>query len=138
MQKILSSNPWHFQLGLNLIRIITGLLMVYHGAEVLDPKKISDYANWLTDLHFPAPSLMAYLGKGAEFIGGILFTVGLLTRLATVALAITMAVITFGMGSGKFLTEDQHPFMFLLMFILFFFTGAGKISFDYLLFSKKK
>jgi putative oxidoreductase len=48
-----------------------------------------------------------------------------------------MAYITFKIGHGKFWYEDQHPFMFVLFGLLFFFTGPGKWSLDHVLFKPK-
>jgi uncharacterized membrane protein YphA (DoxX/SURF4 family) len=41
-------------------------------------------------------------------------------------------------GDGKIWYEDQHPFLFVLLAAVFFFTGPGKWSIDYLLFNKKQ
>ena len=62
---------------------------------------------------------------------------GLFTRLAIIPLAITMAIISFGIGKGRIFMEDQHPFLFILLAFVFFFTGPGKWSLDYLLFERK-
>ena len=122
--------------GLGLIRIIVGAFMVYHGLEVFLHDKMVGYAQWLSDLHFPAPSTMAYLGKGSELVGGIFLLLGLFTRLAVIPLIITMGVIAFGMGHGKIWMDDQHPFLFMLLCLVFFFYGPGRFSLDKLLFKK--
>jgi putative oxidoreductase len=124
--------------GLGLLRIIVGALMVYHGLEVFNQDKMDGYAKWLNDLHFPAPALMAYLGKGSEFAGGVLLTLGFLTRLAIIPLIATMALICFGMGDGKFWMDDQHPFLFILLCLVFFFYGPGRFSLDKIVFKKKE
>jgi putative oxidoreductase len=95
------------------------------------------YGQWLSDLKFPLPQVAAYLGKGAELVGGILLTLGLFTRLAALVLAITMLLVCFGMGHGRIFTDDQHPFLFVLLAGLFFFTGAGKWSLDQFIFGYK-
>jgi putative oxidoreductase len=124
--------------GIAMIRIIVGVFMIYHGWEVLDASKMNEYSKWLTEIRFPSPRLMAYLGKSIELISGILITVGLFTRLAIVPLAITMAIICFGIGKGKIFMEDQHPFLFILLAFVFFFTGPGKWSLDYILFERRE
>src|SRR5688572_7741804 len=123
--------------GIAMIRIILGVFMIYHGWEVFDPGKMNEYSKWLTDIKFPSPRLLAYLGKAIELISGILITVGLFTRLAIIPLAVTMAIICFGIGKGRIFMEDQHPFLFILLAFVFFFTGPGKWSLDYLLFERK-
>ncbi|HEY0751017.1 MAG TPA: DoxX family protein [Chitinophagaceae bacterium] len=135
VKRLLSPGGLWYHEGLALVRVTTGILMIYHGYEVFMGDKMDGYNQWLTDLKFPSPAFMAYLGKGAELVGGILLTLGLFTRLAAILLAITMAVVCFGMGDGKFLTNDQHPFLFVLISLLFFFTGAGKYSLDSLFFN---
>jgi putative oxidoreductase len=124
--------------GIAIIRIITGIMMAYHGYELFDSVKMADYGKWMNELHFPMPLLMAFLGKGTEFFGGILLALGLFTRIALIPLSITMLIIPFFMGKGKVFMEDQHPFLFVLLFLIFLFEGAGKWSLDYLFFDKNK
>jgi uncharacterized membrane protein YphA (DoxX/SURF4 family) len=137
MNRFFSSSPLWQETGLTLIRIMIGLFMIYHGSEVFDKQKIVDYAKWLTDLNFPSPLFMGYLGKAIEFVAGIFLLTGFLTRLAIIPLIVTMLIICFGMGKGKIFMEDQHPFLFVLLFLVIFFTGPGKFSLDYILFRKK-
>ena len=132
-----SFSPLFLSSGFAAVRIITGVLMIYHGFEVFDSDKINGYSQWLNDLKFPAPGFMAYLGKGTEFVGGLLLTIGLLTRGAALALAVAMVFVCLIMGSCRFFTDDQHPFLFVLLAAVFFFTGAGKWSLDYVLFRQK-
>lgn len=132
-----SASPYGLHFGLALIRVITGVLMIYHGLELFDAEKIKGYGQWLSDLKFPAPVLMAYLGKGAEFAGGILLLLGFFTRSAALLIAVTMLVVSFFMGNGKLFTDDQHPFLFVLLAMLFFFTGPGHWSLDHFFFTNK-
>jgi putative oxidoreductase len=129
--------PWQTT-GLATLRIITGLLMAYHGLEVFDAAKIAEYSKWEMITPMPAPTLMVYLGKGLEFFTGICFVLGLFTRLAAVLMAINMLFICFKIGNGKFYYEDQHPFIFAMLAIVFFFTGPVKWSLDQVLFKRKR
>ena len=122
--------------GLTLIRIIAGILILVHGFGLFNKGHMAGNVAWLTDIHFPAPVFMAYLGKSAEFIGGIFLVLGLLARFTAVALIINIAVITFVLGSGKIFTDDQQPLLLLVLFLWVFFNGAGKWSLDRLLFDK--
>ena len=105
--------------GISFIRILTGVMMAYHGIETFDAEKMQNYTKWMTELQFPAPQVMAYLGKGTEFFGGVLLALGLFTRFAIIPLSITMLVIPFFMGKGKIFSDDQHPFLFVLLFLTF-------------------
>jgi len=124
--------------GIGIIRIVVGAFMIYHGWEVFKKDPMTGYGQWLNDLHFPAPLFMAYLGKGAELVGGIMLFLGLLTRLAVIPLVITMGVIAFGMGQGRVWADEQHPFLFILLCLVFFFFGPGRFSLDKILFKRKE
>lgn len=116
--------------GFAIIRIITGLLMVYHGFEIFDSVQMQEYASWDSVKSMPFPIFWAYLGKGAELVGGILLTIGFMTRPAAILLALTMLFICFKIGNGKFWYDAQHPFLFALLSMIYFFTGPGKWSID--------
>jgi len=130
-------NSWH-QYGLALIRIITGGLVAYHGWEIFDKEIMAGYLKWDIIKKLPAPEFMVYLGKGLELLTGICFILGLFTRVAAVFLAIVMLFICFYVGKGKFYYEDQHPFIFALLAMIFFFTGPVKWSLDQKFFGKKQ
>ncbi len=122
------------QTGLAVIRIITGLLMLYHGLEIFDNGKMNEYLKWDVIQKLPLPQVMIYLGKAIELVGGLFFILGLFTRIAAVLMTLNMVFICFFIGSGKFYYEDQHPFIFGLLTLIFFFTGAVKWSLDDMLF----
>ena len=137
MKKFFSPLPISSVYGIGLVRIITGLLLVYHGWEVFDANLMKGYAGWETFKTYPSPAFMVYLGKTAELVGGILLTIGLFTRVAVVLTAGTMLFISLFVGHGKIWYEDQHPFLFVLLAMVFFFTGPGAWSVDETLFKNK-
>jgi len=136
MKPFFSSTPKWQNEGLAFVRILTGFFMVYHGWEVFDAEKMKTYLEW-EQFKTSASSLLVHAGKTTELIGGVLLMLGLFTRLAALLIAATMLYISFFVGNGKVWYEDQHPFLFVLLALLYFFTGAGKYSFDYLLFNGK-
>lgn len=115
--------------GLAVVRIILGLLLIYHGQEVFRPEIMSTYLEW-DMFKVPAGKFMVYMGKSVELITGILLTAGFLTRPAAVLVIGNFLYITFFVGQGRFWYQDQHPFMFALFGLLFLFTGAGAWSVD--------
>ena len=130
MNKLFSSRPVMPQQGLAIIRIFIGLLLVYHGKEVFDSATMQGYAAWDQFKGSPAPLFMVYLGKGSELVAGLLFVFGLFTRLAAFLLIGTMLYIVFFVGHGKFWYDDQHPFLFALLGLVYVFTGPGTWSID--------
>ncbi|CAN5599463.1 hypothetical protein BH10BAC3_BH10BAC3_34240 [soil metagenome] len=138
MKKLLSPLPFFQDAGIGFLRIFTGLLLVYHGKEVFDEELMKGYTTWDSFKGFSAPALMVYVGKACELLAGILLTLGLLTRLACIIIFGTFLYITFFVGHGKFWYDDQHPFMFVLMALVFFFTGPCKWSMDARLFNRER
>lgn len=126
--KIFTSNPVSTENGLAIVRIITGLLMAYHGLEIFNRELMVGYVNWDVIKGLPAPEFMVYLGKGLELVTGILLVAGLFTRITTILIMGNMLFICFFVGGGKFYSEDQHPFLFALIGFLFFMTGPGSWS----------
>lgn len=131
MKKILFSSDaiWTNQI-LALMRIIVGIFMIYHGWEVFDKTKMNEYAGWDFFKNMSSGTFFAYLGKGAELVGGVMLTLGFMTRIACVILAATMVFVAFIMGQGRIWYEDQYPFLFVLLAIIFFFAGPGSWSVD--------
>lgn len=121
----------HAPTVLALLRILVGAMMVYHGFEVFDKEKMDMYAGWFSERHYPSPALWAYAGKTAELIAGIGFVLGLFFRWACVIGGMAFLGIIFLLGDkGKIFQGDQHPFLFVMFCILYWFLGAGKWSLD--------
>lgn len=134
MNNFFSPSPmWQAQ-GIAIIRIIVGLFLIYHGWEVFDKDKMMEYEKWDMFRNTFSPSLFVYTGKSCELIAGFLLLFGLLTRLASLIMIITFLYISFFIGHGKIWYEDQHPFLFFILALVFFVTGPGKWSMDHFLF----
>lgn len=133
---LFSYKPLWQENGLAILRIVTGLLMSYHGLEVFDRAKMHPYFEWDIIKSLPAPETMMYIGKGLEFVTGVCLALGLFTRIAALFMAVVMLFICFKIGAGKFYYEDQHPFLFAMLALVFFFTGPVKWSLDKLVFKK--
>lgn len=82
---------------------------------------------------------LAYLSCYAEFIGGFLLIIGLMTRFAAFALMINMIVATIVSLPGGFQgpTGAQVPFIFLIMDLIILLSGPMDYSIDRLIFKKQ-
>lgn len=69
----------------------------------------------------------------AELVCSILLGLGLFSRLACIPLAFTMFVAAFVANADKPLQNKELAILYLLSFLLLFFTGPGKYSLDALL-----
>lgn len=139
MNKFFSSSAVAPDLGLLLVRVTTGCLLVWHGWECFDAAQMKTYSGWFAERQYSSPAAWAYAGKVAELLAGIGFVLGLFTRLASVAAVAAFAGIIFILGDkGKIFRGDQHPFLFILLAVVFLFCGPGKYSLDHLIFRSKK
>ncbi len=130
-------NLKHVDLGLLIFRIGIAALTLTHGI----PKLIKAFSG--DEIRFADP-----LGMGevvsftfaifAEFICSVLIILGLGTRLAAIPLIITMAVIVFIVHLSDGFGSQELPLLYLLGFLLLFFTGGGKYSLDWYFLSRKK
>lgn len=131
-----STSPIWSNKGLALVRIILGLLIIYHGQEVFDSTIMRSYLDWDV-FQGPLGIYKVYVGKSAELVSGICLLLGLFTRLGALLVILSLTFVTFFVGHGRFWYEDQHPFMFVLFGVLFFFTGPGAWSMDSLIFNHR-
>lgn len=127
LNPLLTSRPISVHYGLAIVRIVFGLLLIYHGYEVFDAETMNSYLTW-DPFKNDFGKIMVYAGKGAELVAGILLLIGVATRVASFVVILTFVYITFFIGNGKFWYQDQHPFMFLLFGVLFLLTGPGALS----------
>ena len=135
MTPFFSPAPILLDHGIAVLRIVVGLLLLYHGFEIFIPETMNGYLQWdMFKGHYG--KFLVYMGKGSEFVTGVLLSLGLFTRLGALIMIGNFSYITFFVGQGRFWYEEQHPFMFALFGILFLFTGPGAWSLDRILFSK--
>ena len=137
MNRFFSPSPVWQNNGLALIRVIIGISLIYHGWEIFSADKMNEYLKWDMFKDSSSGKILVYVGKGSELLCGILFLLGLLTRIACIILICTMAYIAFFLGHGKIWYEDQYPFLFLLIGFIFIFTGSGALSLDRQIFKNK-
>jgi putative oxidoreductase len=121
---------------LAIVRITIGAFLIYHGSEIFEKAKMDEYGKWIPDMKLASPLFASYLGKALELISGILLLTGFLTRLACVFILMTFLMITFYIGEGRVLMEEQYPFMFCIFAVLFLFLGAGNWSLDKVIFRR--
>jgi putative oxidoreductase len=134
MSRIISSKPLYQQQIIAIVRIITASLLIFHGFETFDEEKMKMYTGWFVDRKYDQPALMAYSGKVSELVIGVAYLLGFMTRIASVLMIFTFAGIIFLLGDkGNIFEGDQHPFMFILIAIVFIATGPGAWSVDEML-----
>ncbi|MDQ0994678.1 DoxX family protein [Streptomyces sp. V3I7] len=97
--------------GLLLIRLTVGLLMAGHGAQklfgIFGGQGLAATGKGLEALGFRPGEIFALVGGLSEFVGGLLFALGLLTPLAAAALVGVMinAMVTVTGAHGLWSTD---------------------------------
>lgn len=109
------------------LRLIFGLTFASHGLD-----KLEHFAE--TAAHFPAPfgmdgDVAVALSIFGELICGVAFAIGFLTRLTLLPMIFTMFV-AFTTVHGGSVSGGELAFLYLVVFVLSWFAGAGKYSVD--------
>jgi putative oxidoreductase len=122
-----------------LFRLWFGYTMMSNGRYIFDSSQTDFFLQWFgKELHFPAPLLMYYLAKGAEFFGGLLIFLGLFSRIAGCFVAFTMLVATLTANIHEIYNGDGAVTISLFCFaFMFIICGSGRLSLDYLIFTDK-
>jgi putative oxidoreductase len=126
--RLLSYHPLNTDLAILLLRLSFGGLFIYHGYTKL--VSFNDILPHFGDVIGIGSKLSFILVIFAEFFCGILVTIGLLTRLSVIPIMITMAVAFFVAHAKDDFMVKELPFLFLLLSIVIFITGAGRYSVD--------
>jgi len=93
-----------------------GLTLAAHGSQKLfgwfDGPGLAGTRGMFTKLAFRWPAAMALLAGAAEFFGGLLFALGLLTPFAAIALVVVMlnAIVTVHWQKGFFVTAGGYEY----------------------------
>ncbi|AVR46331.1 DoxX family protein [Christiangramia fulva] len=74
----------------------------------------------------------------AEFFCSLFVLFGFLTRIATIPIIITMAIVVFVVWLPEGFGKMEMPFLYLSAFTVLLITGGGKYSVDFLLEKGKK
>jgi putative oxidoreductase len=133
-----AASSWHggADFGLLVLRIVVGgtfgiyglqhLFRLFHGAG------LDSFAKFLQTTGYHYPTIMAWVGGGAELVGGALLVLGLFTPAAAGALlAVVSNVIVLKWPLG-FFAADGYQFQLVLAAAAFalLFAGPGRVSLD--------
>jgi len=120
--------------GLLILRIGIGVMFMLHGF----PKLMGGPDLWTRlggatasiGVDF-APTFMGFMAAFAEFGGGLLLILGLLTRPACLLLCVTMIVATaMHVQNGDGFNRYSHALEASILFFSLLLIGPGKLSLD--------
>lgn len=133
------ANSMFGDISLLLIRVVAGLAFMLHGWG-----KIQNPFGWMGPDAF-APGLFQALAALSEFGGGLALIAGLLTPIASLGIACTMAVAVYFhavMRGDPFVVKGggaswELAAIYFAIAVLLIATGPGRFSLDRLIFGER-
>ena len=136
MSTILRTTPKQANVGLAIVRVITGLIFAMHGGQKIFVYGFEGVAGAFGQMGIPFAGFMGPFVGLLEFVGGIALILGLLTRPVALGLAATMvvALVKVHLAAGFFLPNGYEFVLALLgSTVALVAAGAGAFSVDALL-----
>jgi putative oxidoreductase len=125
----LFTQPWMTHLVPTTLRVLVGMMMIYHGTPKVF-EGTSGLSEALASRGWPLPWLLGVLTAYTEFAGGILLTVGFLTRPVAVAMAVLFFIITFVFHGGDPFGDKELPLLYFVLSVAIVLYGPGRVSVD--------
>lgn len=126
------NSPKNYNSGILLLRLMIGVLMLFHGVAKLS-RGVEGISNRLAE--YGIPEFLAYTVFIGEILAPVLIIIGYRTRLASLILAINMLVIVFLAHSDKIFQLTGSGAWALELIGMYFFgavvlmiTGGGKFA----------
>ena len=136
---ILPGNARHADLGLLLLRWVTGAFLIYQSHDnVFSAARMGEFVKFLTQFNFVYPEWLAPLSVYAQFAAGIAFVLGLLTRWFGLITAFNFVVAVW-MVHWTDPVPGIWPAAILVFLGLYFgLRGSGRYGLDALLEGRKR
>jgi putative oxidoreductase len=118
--------------GALVLRLTLGAIMLAHGySKIIPHGALYGFTHMVTQLGMPP--WMGYVAAFTEFFGGLLVILGLLTRIAALAVAIEMAVAIIKVHLHHGLTGPggfEFPLAVFAIALMLVTTGGGLLALD--------
>jgi putative oxidoreductase len=128
-----TSTPSQQQLGIAILRIVTGVAFTVHGAQKLFVYGLPGVAGAFAKMGIPMAGFVGPFIALLEFFGGLALIIGLLTRLAALGLAFDMlgAILLVHLAGGFFLPAGyEYALTMMAAMICLALAGPGSLSVD--------
>ena len=121
-------------LGLLLLRFVTGAFLIYQSHDnIFSAERMDEFVLFLTQFNFIMPKVVAPLCVWAQFICGIAFVLGLLTRWAGLVTTFVFIVAVWMVHWPQDFQGWWPALILVFLGILFATLGAGRYSIDHIL-----
>jgi putative oxidoreductase len=127
----LPGNARHSDLGLLLLRCVTGAFLIYQSHDnVFSAARMDEFVKFLTQFGFPTPDLMAPLSVYAHFAAGIAFILGLFTRWAGLITAFNFIVAVWMVHWNDPVPGIWPAAILIFLGLYFGLRGSGRYGLD--------
>jgi len=124
-------------LALLILRVVVGLIVAAHGAQKLfgawGGPGMAGFTGWLASMRLKPAPLWAWLAVLAEFGGGIIMALGLLSPLGSLGVAATMLMAIISAHWPKFFSSEngmEFALTLLAAAVAIVLAGPGAYSLD--------
>jgi putative oxidoreductase len=132
-RSLLTATPSQQQLGIAIIRIVTGLVFAVHGWQKLFVYGFAGVSGAFGKMGVPIPGFTGPFIALLEFFAGLALIIGLLTRLAALGLMFNMlgAILLVHLAAGFFLpTGYEFALTLFAACLAIALAGPGSLSAD--------
>ena len=127
----LPGNARHADLGLLLLRWVTGAFLIYQSQDnVLSAARMAEFEKFLGQFGFVYPELMAPLSVYAQFAAGIAFILGLLTRWAGLITAFNFTIAVWMVHWNDPVPGIWPAAILIFLGLYFGLRGSGRYGLD--------
>ena len=127
----LPGNARHADLGLLLLRCVTGAFLIYQSHDnVFSAARMDEFVKFLTQFGFVMPELMAPLSVYAQFAAGIAFLLGFLTRWFGLITAFNFIVAVYMVHWNDPVPGIWPAAILIFLGLYFGLRGSGRYGLD--------
>ena len=131
---IMPGNARHADLGLLLLRCVTGAFLIYQSHDnVFSAERMGEFVKFLTQFGFVYPELMAPLSVYAQFAGGIAFVLGLFTRWFGLIICFNFIVAVWMVHMNDPVPGIWPAAILIFLGLYFGLRGSGRFGLDALI-----
>jgi putative oxidoreductase len=118
-------------LGLLLLRCVTGAFLIYQSHDnIFSAARMDEFVKFMVQFGFWAPELMAPLSVWCQFVAGIGFIFGLLTRWLGLITAFNFTVAVRMVHWPQGFTDWWPALILVFLGLLFATQGPGRYALD--------
>ena len=118
-------------LALLALRWVTGAFLIYQSHDnVLSDARMAEFVGFLRQFGFPAPELLAPVCVWAQFLCGLAFVVGLLTRWAGLITAFVFIVACWMVHWSEPFPGWWPALILVVLGLLFATVGPGRYALE--------